>query len=189
MASNDLTITGNICIPSQPPTYLVNVWVPVFVMRCLGFRVVYPREERWLSQVHGSRADTKRLSDPFLNSLSHITAKNTTQHAKWHTSPASSTGSSIHFFRAELIPQLINPGEHPYFVSYFALNKGNLLHQKETPQCFGLGFGFFCGFVFFGVFFVVLLFFCFGLFFFLSLRISRKISYLPPVASVLKFLC
>lgn len=82
-------LAGNVCIPSQPPPYLVNVWVPVLIMRCLGFCVIYSWEECWLSQVHGCRADTKCLSNLLLNSLSHITVKKTAQHATWSSCWAS----------------------------------------------------------------------------------------------------
>lgn len=144
---SDLIIAQNICIPLKPPTYLVNVWVPVFIMCCLGFCAVYSREERWLSQVHGRRADTKSLSNLLLNSLSHITARNRTQQAEgwnsaeaptkqWHISPLSSACFFIHcycFLRAKHLPQIVS--EENVYPSSFCLKQQRLTTLKKKRIC------------------------------------------------------
>lgn len=109
--------TGDVCIPSQPPPHLVHVWVPVFIVCCLGSCAVHPGEECWLGQVHGRRADPKDLSNPLLDSLPHIPAKN-------------SQGQSVtppSFRHSLLLPQLRNMG----FVSLGSFfNCQNIKEQK-----------------------------------------------------------
>lgn len=52
--------------------YLINVRVPVLVVLGLGCRAVDPGEEGGLGEVHQSWVQTKRLSDNFLDSPTHI---------------------------------------------------------------------------------------------------------------------
>lgn len=129
-----IIITGDVCIPSQPPPHLVHVWVPVLIVCCLGSCAVHPGEECWLGQVHGRRADPKHLSNPLLNPLPHIPAENThsTQSSVSDTSPAACVLQLL------LLPQLRNHGEHT-LTSYLATSnnlfiRGGKKEKEKAPN-------------------------------------------------------
>lgn len=52
--------------------YLIDVGVPVLIMRSLGFSAIDAGEEGGLCEVHARRVQAKRLSDHLLDTSAHV---------------------------------------------------------------------------------------------------------------------